>query len=61
MPKHTTITTSHDWRCKQCFKLLGRRSGNSIHLRKSGWHHYGFTAPAWCVCSCCGTLNEVLE
>ncbi len=47
-----------DWRCLCCFKLLGRRNGDRVHLKFTTSHEYVANLPATAICRC-GTLNEL--
>lgn len=48
-----------DWRCRKCFKLLGRRSEGGVHVNFARGHQYIVSTPVTAVCRCCGTLNEI--
>lgn len=52
-------THADQWRCSRCFKLLGRRDGDRVHLRFTQGHEYFVHLPATAVCRSCGTLNEL--
>ncbi|RDD64192.1 hypothetical protein DU478_21505 [Thalassococcus profundi] len=61
MPSRFRTHTSHrDWRCKRCFKLLGRIERSRVQLVISRSHQYLASVPISSVCRCCGTLNEMV-
>lgn len=47
-----------DWRCCNCFKLLGKRARDRIHLRITHCAEYWVSLPVTTVCRC-GSLNEL--
>lgn len=62
MTTKTRITSAHrDWRCKRCFKLLGRVEHGRVQLVVSRSHQYLASVPISSVCRCCGTLNELVS
>lgn len=67
MPKHAkyrkpsvVANAGSDWRCRRCFKLLGRREERRVHVQFARGHRYIVSAPVSAVCRSCGTLNELL-
>ena len=49
----------HDWRCTNCFALLGRRGEQGrVHLRTTRGVEYFATLPTTATCRC-GRLNEL--
>ena len=52
-------TSRRDWRCTECFNLLGRRSDGAVHVQFARGHQYMMCAPVTAVCRSCGTLNEL--
>lgn len=48
-----------DWRCSQCFKLLGKRQNDRVHVQFARGHQYLVSTPMSAVCRKCGTLNEL--
>jgi hypothetical protein len=46
------------WHCTKCFRLLGKKHDDRIHLRMSHGHEYFATLPTTAVCRC-GHLNEL--
>lgn len=53
-----THSPSHDWRCTECAKLLGRRHGAVVLIQFARGHCYRAPRPVSAVCRACGTLNE---
>lgn len=47
-----------EWRCRGCGRLLGRISGDEVHIRFDRRHEYLATLPASATCKGCGTLNR---
>ncbi len=59
MPTPNLLRPQHDWRCKRCFKLLGRIDQGRVRILVSRSHQQLVSTPATSVCRCRGTLNEV--
>lgn len=57
LAEHST-TTSHDWRCTRCQKLLGICRDGRMHLRFSHGHEYFTGFPVEAICRGCTTLNR---
>ena len=57
-PNNSPQQSPCDWRCSACFKLLGKRSGERIHVCTTNGHAYLASLPVTAVCRC-GTLNEM--
>ena len=53
-----TITSTSDWRCTRCDKLLGIRRDGRMHLRFARGHEYFVGFPVEATCRGCGTLNQ---
>ena len=62
MPTFTKLATSsvtrskarnsdHNWYCKRCFKLLGKRSEGRIHVQFARGHQYVVSTPVTAVLS----------
>ena len=47
----------NEWRCLECHKLLGIRSGASLHIRIHG-HDYTVNLPVDVSCRGCGAFNQ---
>lgn len=54
-------TTTHEWRCRRCGRLLGIVRDNRLEIRFARGHQYLASLPVTCVCknSRCNALNEL--
>ena len=62
MPTSTvSFEPSHlrDWRCRSCFKLLGKRDRGRVQVRMAKGEQYVMNMPVTAVCRC-GKLNELI-
>ena len=51
-------TTTAEWRCTRCDKLLGVCRDGRMHLRFGRRHEYFVGFPVVATCLGCGTLNQ---
>lgn len=51
-------SSSADWRCTRCSKLLGQFRDGRLHVRFARGHEYFVGFPVDATCRGCGSLNH---